>query len=428
MSLDARPGSESQTFDELISAIYRAAVGAFEWSRALSLFVERTDSKIGFIGHFPVSGHNGVIDESYNLDRSHVETYNARYGGRAPWFSRREFFQAPGLVWTGSQIVADGRIQETDFYRDFLKPLGVLSTLHAVIDIEQGSLSHLFLARAEGEPDYGPVECERARVVVAHIRHANALHRFLEANQVIQHGYDVVGENIALGVIIVDPAGRVVRLNELARRTLATIDAKWSATPAQTKGAVKDHRLPALPQKLAEAIDENHRQRGVVLQRREGMRPVFVMVRNSAEAGGPGLGRSSGHVLMLCDPDIEFEIDQDQLRMLYELTPTEARLSARIVSGERIFEAAGNLGISPHTARTHLKRVFEKTNTARQAELVRVLMRSVVPWRTVQGGGALSGPRSKATPSQPRPPAEDADPSRGRARRAIDDGSTNSTS
>ncbi|MEJ2122889.1 MAG: helix-turn-helix transcriptional regulator, partial [Alphaproteobacteria bacterium] len=392
MSLDAGPGSEIQTFDELISAIYRAAVGAFEWSRVLSMVVERTDSKIGFIGHFGGNGHTGVIDESYNLDRTYVERYDARYGARAPWFSRREFFQAPGLVWTGSQIIANERIQETDFYREFLKPLGMLPTLHAVIDIEQDTLSHLFLARAEGEPDYGPVECELARVVVAHTRHANTLQRFLEVQRIIQHGYDVVGENIALGVVIVDPAGRVMRLNELAQRTLATIDPKWAAIPAQTTDAVKGHRLPALPRKLVEAIEENHRQRGVVLRRGDDMRPVFVMVRASAEAGGPVHGRGSGHVLLLCDPDIELEIDQDQLRMLYELTPTEARLSARIVSGERIFEAAGNLGMSPHTARTHLKRVFEKTNTARQAELVRVLMRSVIPLRIVQTGGARSGP------------------------------------
>jgi DNA-binding CsgD family transcriptional regulator len=38
--------------------------------------------------------------------------------------------------------------------------------------------------------------------------------------------------------------------------------------------------------------------------------------------------------------------------------------------GKSIEEAAEQLFISPHTARTHLKRIFMKTDTHRQTELV----------------------------------------------------------
>ena len=41
---------------------------------------------------------------------------------------------------------------------------------------------------------------------------------------------------------------------------------------------------------------------------------------------------------------------------------------------DRLEDAAAVLGISPNTARTHLKRIFEKTATHRQAELVKVLL------------------------------------------------------
>jgi DNA-binding CsgD family transcriptional regulator len=37
-------------------------------------------------------------------------------------------------------------------------------------------------------------------------------------------------------------------------------------------------------------------------------------------------------------------------------------------------ECAGKIGISQATARTHLHRVFEKTGTKRQAELVRKVL------------------------------------------------------
>ncbi|WP_076441300.1 helix-turn-helix transcriptional regulator [Bosea sp. TND4EK4] len=53
------------------------------------------------------------------------------------------------------------------------------------------------------------------------------------------------------------------------------------------------------------------------------------------------------------------------------LTPTEERMLALIVEGLDTIVAARRMGIAPTTARTHLQRLFTKTGTARQSELVR---------------------------------------------------------
>ncbi len=53
------------------------------------------------------------------------------------------------------------------------------------------------------------------------------------------------------------------------------------------------------------------------------------------------------------------------------LTPMEARMLRLIVEGLDTVIAASRLGIAPTTARTHLQRLFAKTGTARQSELVR---------------------------------------------------------
>jgi DNA-binding CsgD family transcriptional regulator len=63
----------------------------------------------------------------------------------------------------------------------------------------------------------------------------------------------------------------------------------------------------------------------------------------------------------------------DLLRCHFGLTPAEARLALQLVAGETLRSAAAKLGISYETARTHLKTVFNKTGTCRQAELVIVL-------------------------------------------------------
>jgi DNA-binding CsgD family transcriptional regulator len=64
----------------------------------------------------------------------------------------------------------------------------------------------------------------------------------------------------------------------------------------------------------------------------------------------------------------------DLLRCHFGLTPAEARLALHLVAGEALRPAAVKLSISYETARTHLKNIFGKTGTRRQAELVIVIV------------------------------------------------------
>ena len=64
----------------------------------------------------------------------------------------------------------------------------------------------------------------------------------------------------------------------------------------------------------------------------------------------------------------------DLLRSHFGLTPSEARLALHLVTGETLRSAAAKLHISYETARTQLKRIFSKTGTCRQAEVVVVIV------------------------------------------------------
>ena len=64
----------------------------------------------------------------------------------------------------------------------------------------------------------------------------------------------------------------------------------------------------------------------------------------------------------------------DILHRHFGLTPSEASLALHLVTGEPLRSAAAELHISYETARTQLKRIFSKTGTGRQAELVIVIV------------------------------------------------------
>jgi DNA-binding CsgD family transcriptional regulator len=61
------------------------------------------------------------------------------------------------------------------------------------------------------------------------------------------------------------------------------------------------------------------------------------------------------------------------LREAFRLTPAEARLAALVADGTSVFDCAERLHVSAATVRTQLRRLFEKTSTQKQSQLVAVL-------------------------------------------------------
>jgi DNA-binding CsgD family transcriptional regulator len=69
----------------------------------------------------------------------------------------------------------------------------------------------------------------------------------------------------------------------------------------------------------------------------------------------------------------------DRLRCHFGLTLAEAKLALHLVGGETLRSAALKLGISYETTRSSLKRIFAKTQTCRQTELVLVILTALPP-------------------------------------------------
>lgn len=82
---------------------------------------------------------------------------------------------------------------------------------------------------------------------------------------------------------------------------------------------------------------------------------------------------------MVCitDPAAGVSPPAQQLAAVFRLTPAEARVALALFEGATPREAAAALGLSPHTVHVHLAHIFEKTATNRQAELIRLMMRTV---------------------------------------------------
>jgi hypothetical protein len=86
----------------------------------------------------------------------------------------------------------------------------------------------------------------------------------------------------------------------------------------------------------------------VMVQRREG-RPILVQVLPASGLAG-ALGEGARAILLLTCLDARPELPESRLMLLFGLTPAEARLAARLASGQTLEEAADALSISSGTA------------------------------------------------------------------------------
>ena len=93
-----------------------------------------------------------------------------------------------------------------------------------------------------------------------------------------------------------------------------------------------------------------------------------------AGEGFPGKPRAAAAALFVSDPEATIPTPGEILAGLHGLTAAESRLVQCLLQGKRLKDAAEELAITANTAKTHLKRIFRKTETNSQSELIRLIL------------------------------------------------------
>jgi DNA-binding CsgD family transcriptional regulator len=165
-------------------------------------------------------------------------------------------------------------------------------------------------------------------------------------------------------VLLVERHGRIVLSNQRAQRYLERrAGIRESDGRLRCEVSQSNARLDVA---LGELSGKNARSPIAVTARRsDGGRPLELLL-SPVPGGGPVL-------VFAFDPDEGAGCSQALARQLYGLSERESEVAHAVVTGRTLDEIASSLGVDKETVRSHLKRVFEKTHTSRQAELVRLL-------------------------------------------------------
>jgi DNA-binding CsgD family transcriptional regulator len=174
------------------------------------------------------------------------------------------------------------------------------------------------------------------------------------------------------------------RARELLQRTPSLQVRRGRLRPSVTREASRYAEALAATVRLAEprrgAKSEPLEVPPMVSISRPEQRPLgLLMLPLMPRHGLRAKTTSSARVLMVMhDPDALTRLDPRALQALHGLTATEAQLAVALTEGKTLGDFARARGGSEQTARVHLKRILDKTQTRRQSDLVRVLLSSGV--------------------------------------------------
>jgi DNA-binding CsgD family transcriptional regulator len=173
-------------------------------------------------------------------------------------------------------------------------------------------------------------------------------------------------DHLPIAFLVLDQSGKTLVANRAARRVMQQ-DRVPSLQPRNLNRILRELTAPSK--------DDAERAPSALTVPRPSGKPLSI-VAVPLDSDGPDDEARPASVVFLGDPELHAEPDPALLATLFGFTPAESKVASLVMQGKTVAEVAGRLRISPHTTRNHLKRLFSKTNTKRQAELVHMLLSS----------------------------------------------------
>ncbi|MDP3255860.1 helix-turn-helix transcriptional regulator [Bosea sp. (in: a-proteobacteria)] len=188
---------------------------------------------------------------------------------------------------------------------------------------------------------------------------------------------------VTLAIILVERDGRATYLNRGADDLLSApcglLALRQGRLVARQPGDQRDFKR-LLDGAFAPGDAFGERRSSLILRSERGeVAPLSICVvpASPRRAEGPPPDR----LLVALKPLGQGDEIAASSRQLFAFTDCESRIASALAGGLSLAQAAGLQGIRISTARTHLARIFQKTDTRQQSQLVALLQSAVLPLR-----------------------------------------------
>lgn len=370
--------------------IYQGALEAQPWESALPALREAFDAQVAsLVLRPPAEGDGGVILNSLRPDPTgNVAAPDLADPGdwelaayREQFFSLDPFVNLPpGRVIALDDVLSEEALEASDYYKYYLRPIDLFRIL-GVDTIEPGGmLARLRFSRRRSEAPFSEQDRLLLTRVTPHLQRATQFYAKLSRTTSERDIYAGAVDQLSLATIILDERGRLLNTNSVAQSLLEEEDGlslRKLHLHIQNRELNKTLQEAVTTIIAAQQRGETSLVRALRIPRSAGRADLGMVIR-PVPLSEWGEGQSSPcATLFISDPDLRESASQQILGELFNLTPAEANLAILLSRGESLAEVSETQKISQHTARAQLKSIFAKTNISRQAELVRLILKSV---------------------------------------------------
>jgi len=343
---------------DLVALIYAAAADPARWPVFLEHFAEAVSGSTTSLFLCNADKRIGRVMASARFDSADIHKYTEHYLGIDCWDMHGRKLIAPGAVFLGQHT-----------FHEFCGIISVDASAATVI----GSL------RPTERGPFDDSDTLLLKTLMPHLQRALALQlRIAGLETSAASALDVL-DAFPYGIVLISADVKVLLLNRFAQAIIDQHDGlmvfRQNLCTQRTEDTRRLQKL--IHASVATSLEGGLRAGGTmnvsrpshrcsynVLVTPVNLRPILPSAQQPAAAA------------FISDPECQFETPVQTLGHLFALSHAEARLAAVLIKGYSLREASEELGVSLSTVRTHLKKLFEKTGTNRQATLIRAFLMS----------------------------------------------------
>lgn len=349
--------------------LYGGVLGQEGWHAALKRIRDLTGAESACTVILDRRAPAAAVGEHSGGDERAFNDYSNHYSRHDPAENVRDRLQL-GHWYIDWQWFGRHALDRDPFYQEFMRSYG-LRSVHALPILKNGVAECcLSLQFPLSQPDTdAPSKSPLLRLLAPHLQQAATLrHQFLGLQQQAELAQQLL-DDFNFPLLATDARGRV----HLANRA----GTNWLSLPGNPFGAsgLKSVRSGS-GSRLAEALVAACTQRARLAT---GAHVEFgtPLVRYAVVV--TPLPEPMSFPLATCEPLALVKVHardatpisaQRLLHALFGIPPAEYRLLLLLMQGWQIKECAQQLGVSLETARTQLRSLFRRTQTARQSQLV----------------------------------------------------------
>jgi DNA-binding CsgD family transcriptional regulator/PAS domain-containing protein len=366
-------------FSDLVADIYDAAFDPASWTEVLARICEFTSCRAAGLLSKDTISKCGTAHFHHGVDPHHMRSYVETYMRLAP--TTMTFFDVGQLVCVRDVLPYD-ELLKTRFYREWLRPQGVVDGGNVLLEKSATSCAYLGILRDDAA---GMVDDElrrRLALIVPHVRRAMLIGKAIDLRQYEAATFADTLDGLSAGICLVDARGRIVHANAAGQ---AILDAGDTLRAAGGRLIACDARVDQTLREVFFAAGQGDAALGtmgiaVPLIAGNGERYVaHVLPLTSGARRHAGMTCAAVAAVFVRQAALAVPSAFEVIGKTFGLTPMEQRVLLAIVDVGGVPEVAEALGVAITTIKTHLRRLFDKTGAARQADLVKLVAGYATP-------------------------------------------------